>query len=43
MKRQYIYMNNYGQTSFLTINGVITRFTQVEFKEIDSLNVKAEV
>ncbi|AFD08600.1 hypothetical protein Solca_3596 [Solitalea canadensis DSM 3403] len=42
MKRQYIYMNDFGQTSFLTINGVITKFTQVEFKEIDSLNVKAK-
>lgn len=39
---QYIYMNDYAQTSFLKINGVLTKFTQTDFKEIDSLNVKAK-
>ena len=41
-KGEYIYMNDYAQTSFLKINGVITKFTQTDFKEIDSLNVKAK-
>lgn len=36
----YIYMNDYAQTSFLKINGVLTKFTQIEFKEIDSLSTK---
>lgn len=29
-------MNDYAQTSFLKINGVLTKFTQTDFKEIDS-------
>jgi hypothetical protein len=41
-KREYIYMNDFAQTSFLKINGVLTKFTQIEFKEIDSVNVKAK-
>ena len=42
IKGEYIYMNDYAQTSFLKINGVLTKFTQTDFKEIDSLNVKAK-
>jgi hypothetical protein len=34
---KYIYVNDYAQTSFLKINGVLTKFTQTEFKEIDSI------
>jgi hypothetical protein len=41
-KGQYVYMNDYAQTSFLKINGVLTKFTQTDYKEIDSLNVKAK-
>lgn len=41
-KGQYIYMDDYAQTSFLKINGVLTKFTQIYFKEIDSLNAKAK-
>ena len=41
-KGEYIYMNDYAQTSFLKINGVLTKFTQTDFKEIDSLNIKAK-
>ncbi len=41
-KSEYIYINDYAQTSFLKISGVLTKFTQTDFKEIDSLNVKAE-
>jgi hypothetical protein len=40
-KREYIYMNDYAQTSFLKVNGVLTKFTQADFKEIDSLNIIA--
>lgn len=28
----YIYMNDYGTTSFLKINGVLTRFNQTDYK-----------
>lgn len=31
----YIYMNDFTETSFLKINGVLTKFTQTEFKNID--------
>src|SRR5690606_40181846 len=41
-KGEYIYMNDYAQTSFLKVNGVLTKFTQTDFKEVDSLNVKAK-
>ena len=34
----YIYMNDHAQLSFLTINGVLTKFIQTEYKKIDSLN-----
>jgi hypothetical protein len=34
-QRKYIYMNDNGQTSFLKINGALTKFTQTSFKEID--------
>lgn len=40
-KGEYIYMNDYAKTSFLKINGVLTKLTQTDFKEIDSLNIKA--
>jgi catabolite regulation protein CreA len=42
IKGEYIYMNDYAQTSFLKINGVLTKFAQTDFKEIDSLNVIAK-
>ncbi len=41
-KGEYIYMNDYAETSWLKINGVLTKFTQTDFKEVDSLNVKAK-
>lgn len=34
-KRVYIYMNDYGKISFLKINGVLTKFTQTDLKEVD--------
>jgi hypothetical protein len=33
-KNEYIYMNDFAQTSFLNINGVLTKFTQTDFKEV---------
>ena len=41
-KGEYIYMNDDAQTSFLKINGVLTKFIQTEFKEIDSLTKKTK-
>lgn len=33
--KKYIYINDLAQTSFLKINGVLTKFTQTEFKDIN--------
>lgn len=33
-KGNYIYMNDFGQTSFMKINGNLTKFTQTDFKDI---------
>lgn len=41
-KGEYIYINDYAQTSFLKINGVLTKFTQTDFKQVDSLTVKVK-
>lgn len=41
-KGEYIYMNDYFQLSFLKINGELIKFTQTDYKEIDSLNVVAK-
>jgi len=41
-KGEYIYMNDYAETSFLKINGILTKFNQTDFKEIDSLNTIAK-
>ena len=38
-KGEYIYVNDYAESSFLKINGVLTKFNQTEFKVIDSLNI----
>ena len=35
-KGQYIYMNDFAQTSFLKINGVLTKFIQTEFKKVNA-------
>jgi len=42
-KQVYIYVNDYGNISFLKINGKLTKFTQTDFKEIDdhTIEVKA--
>jgi catabolite regulation protein CreA len=41
-KEAYIYVNDYAQTSFLKINGVVTKFTQIDYKEIDSGNTNTK-
>jgi len=41
-KGEYIYMDDYADTSFLKINGVLTKFNRTDFKEIDSLNIIAK-
>jgi hypothetical protein len=35
-------MNDFAQTSFLKVNGVLTKFDQTDFKKIDSLNIIAK-
>ncbi|MFM2000209.1 MAG: hypothetical protein RL204_2156 [Bacteroidota bacterium] len=35
-KHSYIYANNYGEISFLKINGVMMRFVQYDFQEISA-------
>ncbi len=35
-------MNDVAQTSFLKINGVLTKFTQTEYKKVDSTTVVAK-
>jgi hypothetical protein len=35
-------MNDYAQTSFLKINGVLTKFTQTDFKEISKTKTIAK-
>jgi hypothetical protein len=32
-KGEYIYMNDFAQTSFLKINGTLTKFTQTDFQK----------
>lgn len=41
-KRAYIYMNDFAQTSFLKINGKLTKFTQTDFKIIDKNTTEAK-
>ena len=41
-KREYIYMNDFAQTSFLKINGVLTKFTQTDFKEVSKTTTVAK-
>lgn len=41
-KGKYIYTNDYAGTSFLKINGVMTRFTQTDFKVIDKTTTVAK-
>jgi hypothetical protein len=38
----YIYVNDFAQISFIRINGILTKFTQTEFKKIDNSNTEAK-
>jgi hypothetical protein len=38
----YIYLNDYAKISFVKINGVVTKFTQTESKEIDANTTTAK-
>jgi catabolite regulation protein CreA len=38
----YIYVNDFAQISFLKINGVMTKFTQTDFKKVDNVNTYAK-
>lgn len=40
--KKYIYVNDFAQTSFLKINGVMIKFTQTEYKKNDEENVQAK-
>lgn len=41
-KKEYIYMNDYAQISFLKINGEMVKFTEVYTKQVDSLRTQAK-
>jgi hypothetical protein len=41
-KGEYIYMNDLAQISFLKINGILTKFTQTDFKNIDKTTTIAK-
>ncbi len=41
-KGKYIYISDPTKIAFLKINGTLTKFTQTDFKTIDSLNIKAQ-
>jgi hypothetical protein len=39
---EYIYMNDFAQTSFMKINGAMVKFTQTEFKKAGADNTTAK-
>lgn len=41
-KSEYIYLNDFAQTSFIKINGVMTKFTQTDFKEVSKTRTVAK-
>jgi len=41
-KEKYIYVNDFAQTSFLKINGVMSKFTQIEYKKINKTTIIAK-
>ena len=41
-KEKYIYVNDFAQTSFLNINGIMPKFTQTELKKINKTTVIAK-
>ena len=41
-KSEYIYMNDFAQTSFLKINGVLIKFTQTDYKNVSKTTTVAK-
>lgn len=41
-KAEYIYMNDFAQISFLKINGVLTKFTQTDYKKVSKTTTIAK-
>ena len=41
-KSHFIYMNDYAQICFVKLNGVLTKFVQIDFKENDSREINAK-
>jgi hypothetical protein len=41
-KGEYIYMNDFAQTSFLKINGVLIKFTQTDYKNVSKTTTVAK-
>jgi len=41
-KGEYIYINDFAEVSFLKINGILTKFTQTEFKNVDKTTTIAK-
>lgn len=41
-QKQFIYMNDFAKTSFLKINGVLTKFTEISFKQINETTTVAK-
>ena len=39
---KFIYLNDFATTSFLKINGILTKFTQTDFNETNSTKVTAK-
>ena len=41
-KGEYIYVNDFAETSFLKINGVLTKFKQTEYKKVEKTTIVAK-
>jgi len=41
-KGEYIYVNDFAETSFIKINGVLTKFKQTEYKKINKTTIVAK-
>lgn len=40
--KEYIYMNDYAQISYMKINGELVKFTEVYIKQVDSFRTQAK-
>jgi hypothetical protein len=38
---EYIYINDFAEVSFLKVNGVLTKFTQTDYKNVDKTTTMA--